>query len=37
MTPEDFVVRFLRLVEEKNYNESTVECIARAADTTRDG
>ncbi|VDP87821.1 unnamed protein product [Echinostoma caproni] len=37
MTPKDFVVRFLRLADEENYNEATVECIARAADTSKDG
>ncbi|TPP57892.1 Calcium-binding mitochondrial carrier protein Aralar1 [Fasciola gigantica] len=37
MTPKDFVIRFLHLVDEENYNEATVECLARAADTTKDG
>ncbi|CAH8853897.1 unnamed protein product [Trichobilharzia szidati] len=37
MTPKDFVVRYLHLFDEENYNDSSVACIASAADTTKDG
>ncbi|CAH8515630.1 unnamed protein product [Schistosoma turkestanicum] len=37
MTPKDFVVKYLRLFNEENYNVSSVNCIASAADTTKDG
>ncbi|CAH8570971.1 unnamed protein product [Schistosoma margrebowiei] len=37
MTPKDFAVKYLRLFNEENYNVSSVNCIASAADTTKDG
>ncbi|VDP94402.1 unnamed protein product [Trichobilharzia regenti] len=37
MTPKDFVVRYLHLFDEENYNDSSVACIASAADTAKDG
>ncbi|CAH8548319.1 unnamed protein product [Dicrocoelium dendriticum] len=37
MTPEDFIVRFLKLVDKLDGNEVSVTTLARAADTTRDG
>ncbi|KAH8871467.1 Calcium-binding mitochondrial carrier protein Aralar1 [Schistosoma japonicum] len=37
MTPKDFVIKYLRLFDEENYNVSSVNCVASAADTTKDG
>ncbi|KAF8571075.1 hypothetical protein P879_04870 [Paragonimus westermani] len=37
MTAKDFVVHFLTLTDDQNVNESSITCIARAADTTKDG
>uniref|UniRef100_A0A3Q0KMM7 Putative mitochondrial solute carrier n=1 Tax=Schistosoma mansoni TaxID=6183 RepID=A0A3Q0KMM7_SCHMA len=37
MTPKDFAVKYLRLFDDENYNVSSVNCIASAADTTKDG
>ncbi|GAA48543.1 calcium-binding mitochondrial carrier protein Aralar1 [Clonorchis sinensis] len=37
MTSKDFVIHFLRLIEEQNNNQTSVSCLARAADTTKDG
>ncbi|KER32177.1 hypothetical protein T265_01787 [Opisthorchis viverrini] len=37
MTSKDFVIHFLRLIEEQNNNQISVNCLARAADTTKDG
>ncbi|CAH8580141.1 unnamed protein product [Heterobilharzia americana] len=37
MTPKDFVIRYLRLFNEENYNDLSVNCIASAADITKDG
>ncbi|KAF5400591.1 Mitochondrial solute carrier [Paragonimus heterotremus] len=37
MTAKDFVVHFLTLVDDRNVNESSITCIARSADKTKDG
>ncbi|CAL8099331.1 unnamed protein product [Calicophoron daubneyi] len=37
MTAKDFVLRFLQLFDEADYNEVSANCIARAVDRTKDG
>lgn len=37
MTPEDFVIRYLNLLDEKTYNSDTLRLLASIVDTSKDG
>ncbi|KAJ8982317.1 hypothetical protein NQ317_006662 [Molorchus minor] len=37
MTPEDFIIKYLNLLDEKNYNVDTVKLLAAIVDTSKDG
>ncbi|KAJ8921926.1 hypothetical protein NQ315_008560 [Exocentrus adspersus] len=37
MTPEDFVIKYLNLLDEKNYNPDTLRLLASIVDTSKDG
>uniref|UniRef100_A0A1I7ZS08 EF-hand domain-containing protein n=1 Tax=Steinernema glaseri TaxID=37863 RepID=A0A1I7ZS08_9BILA len=37
MNPDDFIRKYLGLYTDENYNKETVELLASAADTTKDG
>jgi solute carrier family 25 (mitochondrial aspartate/glutamate transporter), member 12/13 len=37
MTDADFVIRYLGLVPEQNYNVETVKLLGNVIDTTKDG
>ncbi|VEN61821.1 unnamed protein product [Callosobruchus maculatus] len=37
MTAEDFVIRYLRILDEKNYNADTVRLLGSIVDTSKDG
>jgi len=37
MTPEDFVQKYLGLFKEEPFNRKSIDLVASAADTTKDG
>lgn len=37
MTPDDFVIRYLNLLDEKKYNPDTLRLLASIVDTSKDG
>lgn len=37
MTPEDFVIRYLNLLDDKKYNPDTLRLLASIVDTSKDG
>lgn len=37
MTPEDFVIKYLNLLDEKTYNSDTLRLLASIVDTSKDG
>lgn len=37
MTAEDFVIKYLRLLDDKNYNTDTIRLLAAIVDTSKDG
>jgi solute carrier family 25 aspartate/glutamate transporter 12/13 len=37
MTPEDFVIKFLGLFDQQNYNAHSVQLLAGIVDTSKDG
>lgn len=37
MTPEDFVIKYLTILEDRNYNADTLKLLASIVDTSKDG
>lgn len=37
MTPEDFIIKYLKILEGRNYNIDTLKLLASIVDTSKDG